>query len=150
LTKEEILRIVLGQARQHGFEFRKWFLERIRPEWPGSKAAVELLATESRYYALIFSHEFAQTFWKQGQMIQFVVPMDSYKRRNAKGEIIEVKRKAFTRRTAKPDVWRYHLGKMAEADEPLLYLRKFLMIEEDLKAGGVRAGTVNLAAQADK
>jgi hypothetical protein len=148
MTKVEILHILLGQARANGFEFRKWFQTHVRPEWPGSKDALELLATESRYYALIFSHEFASHFWQQGQLIQFVVPGDTYQRRNAKGELIEVKRKAFTRRTAKADVWLYHLGKMAATREPLLYLRKFLLIEEDLKAGGVKPDKVKPATQA--
>jgi hypothetical protein len=30
------------------------------------------------------------------------------------------------------DAWRYHLKEMAIADEPLRYIRKFLLIEEDL------------------
>lgn len=149
MTTEELLRIVLGQARQNGFEFRRWFVRHIRHEWPGGQQAIQMLAVESRYYALVFSHDFAQAFWHEGRTIQFIVPQDTYQRRNARGEIVEVRRKAFTRRTAKPHAWKYHLGRMAEADHPLVYLRKFLLIEEDLKpVPRPKAGVVNLAASA--
>lgn len=133
MTKAELLRIVVSQAKTNGFAFRKWFQEHVHPEWPGTNEAVTLLCSESRYYALLFSHEFARAFWNKGAQMTFVVPAASYTRRNSQGEIITVARKAFTRRTIKPDVWKYHLRQMATAEDPLRYIRRFLLIEEDLE-----------------
>lgn len=134
MTRSELLRIVVSQAKENGFAFRKWFLEHIRPEWSGMPEAINLLATENRHYALLFSHEFARAFWNKGAQMTFIVPAASYTRRNAQGEIITVERKAFTRRTIKPNVWKYHLRQMAVSDDPLRYIRRFLLIEEDLEA----------------
>jgi hypothetical protein len=41
-----------------------------------------------------------------------------------------VTRKPFTRRTIKPDVWKYHLRQMAAAEDPFVYLRRFLPMQE--------------------
>lgn len=133
MTREALLRILLSQAKINGFEFRKWFQASIQPEWTGSEAALKLLSEGSRYYALIFSHAFARCFWKQGTQMSFVVPAATYTRRNPGGQIVTVTRKAFTRRTLKAGVWRYHLKEMANAEDPLRYLRRFLLIEEDLR-----------------
>jgi hypothetical protein len=132
MTREALLRILVGQAKTNGFEFRKWFLANVQPEWPGSDAAVALLSEQSRYYALLFSHPFARSFWKQGAQMNFVVPAVSYTRRNPRGQVVTVTRKAFTRRTIKADVWRYHLREMATSEDPLRYLRRFLLVQEDL------------------
>jgi len=40
--------------------------------------------------------------------------------------VVQVTRKPFTRRTIKPDVWKYHLSRMATADDPIDYLCRFL------------------------
>ena len=56
---------------------------------------------ERRYYALLFSHEFASNFWKSGNLITFQVPQQSFNRRMADGSIGIVNRKAYTRRTAR-------------------------------------------------
>ena len=66
MTRQELLRIVIRQARANGFPFRRWFQAAIDPSWSGFEDAVELLAQGRRYYALLFAHEFARTFWKQG------------------------------------------------------------------------------------
>jgi hypothetical protein len=89
---------------------------------------------ESRYYALIFSHEFAQAFWKAGARMKFVVPSATYSRLNGKGEVQTIKRKPFTRRTVKADVWRYHLREMATSEDPMCYLRRFLPHHEGAMA----------------
>jgi len=39
---------------------------------------------------------------------------------------------------------------MAATKEPLLYLRKFLLIEEDLKSGGVKPVKGNPAAKVEE
>lgn len=132
MTREALLRILLSQARNNGFEFRKWFVTHIQPTWPGADEALAILCEGSRFYALVFSHAFARNFWKQGTQMSFTVPSASYTRRNPDGKIVTVSRKAFTRRTLKADVWRYHLREMALAEDPLRYLRRFLMVEEDL------------------
>jgi hypothetical protein len=132
MTKQDILRILIRQARANGFEFRKWFQAKIDSDWTSFDNAVSLLADGRRYYALLFSHEFVRCFWKQGVQMSFVVPSASYTRRDKDGRLVTVKRKAFTRRTTKADVWKYHLREMAAQEEPLRYIRRFLMIEEDL------------------
>jgi hypothetical protein len=125
--------MVIRQARTNGFPFRRWFQTAIDPSWNSFDDAVELLAQGRRYYALLFAHEFARTFWKQGSQISFVVPASSYTRRDREGRIVTVTRKPFTRRTLKADVWKYHLREMAAHDEPLRYIRRFLVIEGDVQ-----------------
>jgi hypothetical protein len=46
---------------------------------------------------------------------------------------VSVTRKPFTRRTLKADVRKYHLREMAAHDEPLRYIRRFLVMEEDVQ-----------------
>jgi hypothetical protein len=132
MTKQAILRILIRQARTNGFEFRKWFQTTTGSSWTSFDSAVDHLAEGKRYYALLFSHQFVRCFWKQGAQISFIVPSASYTRRDKQGRIVTVTRKAFTRRTIKADVWKYHLREMAVHEEPLRYIRRFLMIEEDL------------------
>jgi hypothetical protein len=133
MTRQELLRIVIRQARANGFQFRKWFLAAIDPSWNSFDDAVDLLAEGRRYYSLLFAHEFARAFWKQGSQISFVVPAATYTRRDKEGQIVTVSRKPFTRRTLKADVWKYHLREMAAHDEPLRYIRRFLVIEGDVQ-----------------
>jgi hypothetical protein len=132
MTRQELLRVVIRQARTNGFPFRKWFQTIIEPSWASFEEAVELLSQGRRYYALLFSHEFARAFWKQGSQISFIVPAASYTRRDKEARIVTVTRKPFTRRTLKADVWKYHLREMASHDEPLRYIRRFLVIEGDV------------------
>jgi hypothetical protein len=134
MTRQELLRIVIRQARTNGFPFRRWFQSAVDPSWSSFDDAVELLSQGRRYYALLFAHEFARTFWKQGAQISFVVPGASYTRRDKEGRIVTVTRKPFTRRTLKADVWKYHLREMAAHDEPLRYIRRFLVIEGDVQS----------------
>ena len=49
------------------------------------------------------------------------------------GSIGTVKRKAYTRRSAREDAWLYHLKELAGTEEPLRYMRRYL-------PGGGRAG----------
>jgi hypothetical protein len=133
MTRQEVLRIVIRRARANGFEFRRWFLTAIQPSWTSFDGAVELLSQRRRYYTLLFSHEFARAFWKQGSQISFVVPSASYTRKDKNGHIVTVTRKPFTRRTLKADVWQYHLREMVAHDEPLRYIRRFLVVEGDVQ-----------------
>jgi hypothetical protein len=134
MTRKELLQLLIMQARANGFELRKWYKAKIDPEWHGIEAALRTLAAGRRYYALLFSHEFAQALWKQGTQIQFVVPTQQFMRLNAKGQRVIVTRKAYTRRTLKPNAWKYHLREMAVFEEPLRYIRRFLVTHEELHA----------------
>ncbi len=134
MTRLELLQLVVSRARSNGFELRRWYTARIDLPWISSEAAIALLNTQRRYYALVFSHEFAQTFWKPGAEITFDVPPQTFQRAMPDGSIRTVKRKPYIRRSARPNAWKYHLRQMALAEEPLRYLRKYLHIEEDLTA----------------
>ena len=126
MNRKEMLRLLLHQAQFNGFEFRRWFLTHIQPTWPGAELALSILASEGRHYMLLFSHEFVRSFWRSGTQISFVVPAMTYPRVNSHGEVVQVTRKPFTRRTVKPDVWKYHLRQMAASDDPIEYLCRFL------------------------
>ena len=126
MNRKDLLRLLLNQAQFNGFEFRRWFQSRVRPVWPGAEEALALLASEGRHYTLIFSHDFARCFWRSGAHMSFMVPSITYPRLNSQGEVVQVTRKPFTRRTIKPDVWKYHLRQMAAAENPVHYLCRFL------------------------
>jgi hypothetical protein len=126
MNRKEMLRLLLHQAQFNGFEFRRWYLAHIQPAWPGAEQALSLLASEGRHYTLLFSHEFARCYWRSGAQISFSVPAVTYPRVNSQGEVVQVTRKPFTRRTIKPDVWKYHLRQMAAAEDPIVYLCRFL------------------------
>jgi hypothetical protein len=132
MTRLELLTIVVGRARANGFEFRRWYTSRLGTPWISAAASLKLLDEQRRYYALLFSHEFANAFWKAGEEITFSVPSQSFRRPMPDGSIKTVERKSFIRRSARKDAWKYHLREMALADEPLRYLRKYLNVEEDL------------------
>jgi hypothetical protein len=147
MNRKEMLRLLLNQAQFNGFEFRRWYLCQIQPIWPGAEQALTLLSSEGRYYTLLFSHEFARCFWKTGAHMSFMIPSITYPRVTPQGEIVHVTRKPFTRRTIKPDVWKYHLRQMAAADDPIDYLCRFLPAHEQttIRASHVPA---QMAAQA--
>jgi len=133
MTRQEILQLLLLQAKANGFEFRRWFRTHLHATWVDFEGAIVLLSEGRRYYTLLFSHEFARCFWKPGAQITFIVPNATYTRKNKTGEVVTVKRPAFTRRTLKVDAWRYHLKEMAVAEEPLRYIRRFIVRKEDLE-----------------
>jgi hypothetical protein len=134
MTRVELLQLLVGQARSNGFEFRKWYVGKLGLPWQSAQHAVETLATERRYYALLFSHEFASSFWKAGETMTFQVPTQSFMRRMKDGTIGTVKRKGYTRRSAREDAWLYHLKELAAAEEPLRYMRRYLRVEDELEA----------------
>lgn len=136
MTRKDLIRLLVLQARANGFEFRKWYQDKIGREWTTAEGAIETLSEGGRYYALLFSHNFAQHFWKPGSQIRFVVPTQEFKQLNRRGEEITVIRKAHTRRTARENSWEYHLREMAASEEPLRYIRRFLVTEEELAAQG--------------
>jgi hypothetical protein len=132
MTRFELLHLLVAQARANGFEFRKWYISRLGLPWETTRQAVETLCEQRRYYALLFSQEFASNFWKAGERITFQVPKQTFSRRKADGTIGTVNRKGYTRRSARDDAWRYHMREMAVAEEPLRYMRKYLRVDDDL------------------
>lgn len=134
MTRKELIRMVVLQARANGFEFRKWYEAKAAGDWTTAEAAVGVLARGRRYYALLFSHEFARCFWKAGRKIQFLVPTQKIQRVSPDGSITTYSRKAFTRRTLRPNSWEYHIKEMAATEEPLSYIRRFLLTQEELAA----------------
>jgi hypothetical protein len=146
MNRKEMLELVVNHAQFNGFEFRRWFQLHVRQTWPGTEEALHLLASEGRYYTLLFSHEFARCFWRAGARIRLVVPAVTYERVTTSGDVVVVKRKAFTRRSVKSDVWGYHLRQMAAADDPLRYLLRFLPASDAERAEN--ASTERKAAEA--
>jgi len=132
MTRFELIQLLVGQARSNGFEFRRWYVGKLGLPWQSARHAVEVLATERRYYALLFSHEFASNFWKAGEVMTFQVPTQSFTRRMKDGSIGTVNRKGYTRRSAREDAWLFHLKELAAVEEPLRYMRRYLRVEEEL------------------
>lgn len=136
MTRFDLLRLLLGQARTNGFELKKWYTTRLGLPWQSSRHATEMLAAERRYYALLFSHEFAQSFWKAGEKMTFLVATQTFLRKKADGTIGTVTRKGYSRRTGRPDAWKYHLRELAAQEEPLRYMRRYLRIEDEMEEDG--------------
>jgi hypothetical protein len=135
MTRFELLRLLISQARANGFEFRRWYVQQLGLPWQNARHATEMLSAERRYYSLLFSHEFARHFWKPGEKMTFVVAKQTFQRVKADGTIGTVHRKAYTRRSGREDAWKYHLREIAVADDPLRYMRRYLRVKEDLEAG---------------
>jgi len=146
MIRKEMLRLLLNQAQFNGFEFRHWFLANVQLSWPGAEQALTLLSTEGRHYTLLFSHEFARCFWRSGAHMSFMVPSVTYSRITAEGDVVQVTRKPFTRRTIKPDVWKYHLSRMAAEENPIDYLCRFLPANDQTMLR--ESSTTPVAAQA--
>jgi hypothetical protein len=132
MTRVEILTILIGRSRTHGFEFRRWYTSQLSLPWISAEAAIQLLSQQRRYVALLFAHEFARSFWKAGEDITFAVPANSFQRRMADGTLKTVTRQPYMRRSGRRDAWLFHLREMAAAEEPLRYIRKYLNVDEDL------------------
>lgn len=133
MTRQELLKLLVSQSRANGFKFRPWFVMHTGRPWVTAEDAVQWLSVGRRYYALLFSAEFAQTFWKSGEQITFQVPQQEFNRVMPDGRVIKVSRKSFTRRSARPDVWKYHLREMAASEAPLRYLLRYLHVEDPLE-----------------
>jgi hypothetical protein len=136
MTRFELLRLLLAQAKKNGFEFRRWYTTRLQLPWQSTHHATEMLAAERRYYALLFSHEFAQHFWKPGAPMTFLVPSQTFLRTRPDGSISQVTRKGYTRRSGRKDAWKYHLRELAAVEEPLRYMRRYLRIEDEMEEDG--------------
>ena len=136
MTRFELLRLLLGQARTNGFELKKWYTTRLGLPWQSARHATEMLAAERRYYVLLFSHEFARSFWKAGEKMTFLVATQTFLRKKADGTIGTVTRKGYSRRSGRPDAWKNHLRELAVQEEPLRYMRRYLRIEDAMEEDG--------------
>ncbi len=136
MTRFELLRLLLAQARSNGFEFRRWYTTRLQLPWQNTRHATEMLAAERRYYALLFSHEFAQHFWKPGAQMTFLVAPQTFLRTKPDGTVGTVTRKGYVRRSGRQDAWKYHLKELAVAEEPLRYMRRYLRVEDEMEEDG--------------
>ncbi len=119
MNRKELLRHLLSHAQSNGFDFRGWFHDPLQISWTGAEQALTLLTMGGRYYALLFSHEFARILLADRRAHHFHCSVDHLPRINRQGEVIQVTRKPFTRRTVKPDVWKYHLRQMAATEDPM-------------------------------
>lgn len=132
MTRLQLLELLVNQARANGFEFRRWYMTRLGLPWQGAAEAIGVLAEHRRYYALLFSHEFAENFWKAGERFTFQMPSQTFTRRMANGSIGTVQRKGYVRRSARENSWRYHLRELAIAEDPLRYMRRYIRVADDL------------------
>ena len=136
MTRLELIGLLVGQARANGFEFRKWYCSRLGLSWVSGNHALRMLSEERRYYALLFSHEFAQSFWKLGEKLTFTVPNHTFQRTTKDGKVMTVTRKAYTRRSNREDSWKFHLREIASQEEPLRYMRRYLKIDDVMEEDG--------------
>ncbi len=127
-VRAELLQLAVEQATRNGFVFEAWWKLQLQLHWDGQVHALQYLAEGRRYYSLLFSHAFATYFWRQGSRASFTIPSSTYTRRDKDGNLISVKRKAYIRRTLKADAWAYHVREMAATEEPLRYIRRFLLV----------------------
>ena len=130
MTRTDLLQHLITQARESGFEFRKWFRQHTARPWTSAVEAVDWLAQGDRAHMLLFSHSFARSFFREGERIRFIQPALAYQRVGPDGTVRSVRRRAHTRQSNREDVWLYHLREMAAAAEPLRYIRRYLLLEE--------------------
>ena len=134
MTRTELILHLLHQARDNGFEFRKWLRIEAAQTWTTADDAVEWLCQGNRVHMLLFSHTFARAFFKSGSRVRYILPAATFERVGRDGITKVVQRKAYTRESNHTDVWQYHLRQMAAVAEPLRYARRFLITEEALHA----------------
>ena len=142
MTRAQLLQLLIGQARASGFEFKRWYHEHSGMPWTGADEAVRWLARGKRAHMLVFSHPFAEAFFRSGERITFIVPQQTFQTARPTGEPRTVQRKAHLRQSSRSDVWQYHLREMTTAPEPLRYLRRYLLTEETMGEPPVPQTTV--------
>jgi hypothetical protein len=146
MTRVQFLQLLVQQARENGFSFRKWFVSTTAVTWTSSGDAITWLSRGDRVLLLLFSQGFARCFWRSGERVTFLVPAQTYERVTPQGGTRTIQRKAHMRRSSREDVWRFHLREMAASTEPLRYIRRFLTVQEvvnDVADGGEPIATEN-------
>ena len=71
--------------------------------------------TEVDYEKVIFSHDFAKAFWGEGDTIRVSHNYNTYRGNKFDATIKEI------------PVWQYHLQQMVLQENPINYLRKFIV-----------------------
>ena len=130
MTRVQLLQLLVQQARESGFTFRKWFTASAGITWTTADDAITWLSRGERASLLLFSHGFARHFWRSGERVTFLVPSQTFQRVTPQGSTRTIERKAHMRRSSREDVWRFHLREMAAAAEPLRYIRRYLTVQE--------------------
>ncbi len=134
MTRTELILHLLHQARDNGFEFRKWLRIEAAHTWTTADDALQWLCLGNRVNMLLFSHTFARAFFKSGSRVRYILPPATFERVGRDGQTKIVQRRAYTRESNHIDVWQYHIRQMVAVAEPLRYARRFLMTEESLNA----------------
>ena len=145
MTRVQLLQLLVQQARESGFTFRKWFTTCTDVEWTSAEDAVVWLARGDRALLLLFSHGFARHFWRHGERLTFQVPPQTFQRVTESGGTRTIQRKAHMRSSSREDVWRFHLREMAAAVEPLRYIRRYLTVQEVVPDPAHSGSTVAVA-----
>jgi hypothetical protein len=113
MTRQELLRIVIRQARTNGFRSASGFRPRSTPPGPALTTRWSCLpkggATTLSFLPTNLPGRSGSRVLRSASSF----PAASYTRRDKEGRIVTVTRKPFTRRTLKADVWKYHLREMA-------------------------------------
>src|SRR3954467_15335027 len=78
MARAQLLQLLIGQARASGFEFKRWYHEHSGMPWTGADEAIRWLARGKRAHMLVFSHPFAQAFFRSGERITFIVPQQTF------------------------------------------------------------------------
>ena len=130
MTRVQLLQLLVQQARESGFTFRKWFAGSAGVGWTTPDDAIAWLSQGERASLLLFSHGFARYFWRSGERVTFLVPPQTFQRVMPQGHTRTIERRAHMRRSSREDVWRFHLREMAAAAEPLRYIRRYLNVQE--------------------
>ena len=133
MTRIELLQLVIAQARSNGFDFKRWHVTRLGLPWASAREALAVIDAERRYYALLFSHDFARAFWSAGEEMTLAVEAQTFQRRGPDGTVLTVTRKPYVRRRVRERAWQYHLKCMAVSEEPLRYIRRFVRVAEELE-----------------
>ncbi len=139
MNRRELLQLLVGQARENGFAFRKWFAANAAIPWSGADHALDWLARGQRAHLLLFSHEFARHFFRSGERITFVVPQQTFQQVTRTGDTRTVERRAHIRKSSRKDVWQFHLKEMAASEEPMRYIRRYLLVEETMAEAAAAA-----------
>ncbi len=140
MTRVQLLQLLVQQARELGFNFRKWFTASTAVVWTSAQDAVKWLSLGERASLLLFSHGFARYFFRSGERVTFRVPHQTFERVTPEGSTRTIERKSHMRRSSRDDVWRFHLREMAAAAEPLRYIRRYLIVQEIIEDPASAAG----------
>ena len=105
MTRLDLLKILIGQARENGFDFRQWYTTCLRLPWESQQAALHTIDTAATLLRTCSSTTTShQAFWKAGQTITFQVAAQTFERAHhmPDGSVRVVERKPFMRRTRPP------------------------------------------------